>query len=218
MADVRLTATNPDDSSVVPVACNERGELKLEEPIEVPGPPGQQGEQGPPGNDGKDGDPFTGNFAGDVTFDGTLKISAQTDDSPDYIGFVPAYSSSVSSGLVLRRCSPGGNNIGAMHIVGGDNKFKAGFDYNGHFFYSHREKVFNLIESNGVAMVVETDARDNWWPDSLGKFTAEESSPVVRNIPKELDMIEATMVQIMEKLRMTPPSGWEVWDGSSENS
>ena len=31
MADVRLTATNPADSSVVPVACNERGELKLEE-------------------------------------------------------------------------------------------------------------------------------------------------------------------------------------------
>lgn len=31
MADVRLTATNPEDSSVVPVACNEKGELKLEE-------------------------------------------------------------------------------------------------------------------------------------------------------------------------------------------
>ena len=32
MTDVRLTATNPEDSSVVPVACNEKGELKLEEP------------------------------------------------------------------------------------------------------------------------------------------------------------------------------------------
>ena len=31
MADVRLTATNPDDSQVYPVACNERGELRLEE-------------------------------------------------------------------------------------------------------------------------------------------------------------------------------------------
>ena len=31
MADVRLTATNPEDSSVVPVACNAKGELKLEE-------------------------------------------------------------------------------------------------------------------------------------------------------------------------------------------
>ena len=33
MTDVRLTATNPADSSVVPVACNEKGELKLEEPL-----------------------------------------------------------------------------------------------------------------------------------------------------------------------------------------
>ena len=32
MTDVRLTATNPADSSVVPVACNEKGELLLEEP------------------------------------------------------------------------------------------------------------------------------------------------------------------------------------------
>ena len=31
MADVRLTATNPEDSTVVPVACNAKGELKLEE-------------------------------------------------------------------------------------------------------------------------------------------------------------------------------------------
>lgn len=34
MADVRLTATNPEDSSVVPVACNAKGELLLEEPID----------------------------------------------------------------------------------------------------------------------------------------------------------------------------------------
>ena len=52
MADVRLTATNPQDSSVVPVACNSRGELLLEEPIVVEGdqgPPGPPGPEGPPG-------------------------------------------------------------------------------------------------------------------------------------------------------------------------
>ena len=37
MTDVRLTATNPEDSSVVPVACNDKGELKLEEPITFDG-------------------------------------------------------------------------------------------------------------------------------------------------------------------------------------
>ena len=71
MADVRLTATNPEDSSVVPVACNAKGELKLEEPILVEGPPGAKGDKGDPG------DPFTGNFAGDVTFDGNQYFSGK---------------------------------------------------------------------------------------------------------------------------------------------
>ena len=68
MADVRLTATNPDDSSVVPVACDASGRLLLEEPQVVVGPPGPEGPPGPKGDDGKDGDPFSGNFADDVTF------------------------------------------------------------------------------------------------------------------------------------------------------
>ena len=71
MDDVRLTATNPADSSIVPVACNDKGELLLEEPIAGPeGPPGEdgtpgapgaegpqgpEGPEGPPGEDGKDG-------------------------------------------------------------------------------------------------------------------------------------------------------------------
>jgi len=67
MADVRLTATNPEDSSVVPVACNSKGELLLEEPIEGP--------QGPQGPKGDDGDPFTGNFSGDVNFDGAATFA-----------------------------------------------------------------------------------------------------------------------------------------------
>ena len=70
MADVRLTATNPEDSSVVPVACNEKGELKLEEPLVVEGPPGEKGDKG------DDGDPFSGNFTGDVYFDGNVGIGA----------------------------------------------------------------------------------------------------------------------------------------------
>ena len=75
MADVRLTATNPADSSVVPVACNARGELLLEEPLEVEGPPGPKGDKGDPGEPGKDGDPFTGNFVGPVSFSGSATFS-----------------------------------------------------------------------------------------------------------------------------------------------
>ena len=83
MADVRLTATNPEDSSVVPVACNEKGELKLEEPQVVEGPPG---EQGPPGPPGQNGDPFSGNFAGDVSFDGDVTIGDSDSDAVLRIG------------------------------------------------------------------------------------------------------------------------------------
>ena len=72
MADVRLTATNPEDSSVVPVACDAAGRLLLEEPQVIEGPPGPPGEQGPPG---QDGDPFSGNFAGDVNFGGSATFA-----------------------------------------------------------------------------------------------------------------------------------------------
>ena len=75
MADVRLTATNPEDSSVVPVACDAAGRLLLEEPQVIEGPPGPRGEQGPPGQNGQDGDPFSGNFSGDVTFGGSASFA-----------------------------------------------------------------------------------------------------------------------------------------------
>ena len=57
MADVRLTATNPEDSTVVPVACNAKGELKLEEI------PDQS---------------FDGNLDGDLTVSGGAQIGAVT--------------------------------------------------------------------------------------------------------------------------------------------
>jgi hypothetical protein len=70
MADVRLTATNPEDSSVVAVACDASGRLLLEEQGQGP-----QGEQGIPGPKGEDGDPFSGNFADDVTFGGSATVA-----------------------------------------------------------------------------------------------------------------------------------------------
>jgi len=56
MSDVRLTATNPEDSSVVPVACNAKGQLLLEDPLTVEGPEGPRGPEGPKGPAGKDGE------------------------------------------------------------------------------------------------------------------------------------------------------------------
>ena len=89
MADVRLTATNPEDSSVVPVACDASGRLLLQDPEVVEGP---QGPQGPPG---QDGDPFSGNFAGDVTFEGATfagDISVDGGTTNENSTYGPGYS------------------------------------------------------------------------------------------------------------------------------
>jgi hypothetical protein len=85
MIDVRLTATNPEDSTLVPVPCNSRGELltvapkieKIPNDVEIegdltvtglingsdgkgepgpPGPPGEPGGEGPPGPKGDPGE------------------------------------------------------------------------------------------------------------------------------------------------------------------
>ena len=57
MADARLVATNPADSSLVPVACTPEGLLKTEGGSE--GPPGPKGDPGPEGPPGPKGDPAT---------------------------------------------------------------------------------------------------------------------------------------------------------------
>ena len=64
MADVRLTATNPDDSSVVPVACNAKGELLLEEGHA--GAQGEKGEKGDKGDPGPEGPPGPKGDPGEV--------------------------------------------------------------------------------------------------------------------------------------------------------
>jgi hypothetical protein len=105
MVDVRLTATNPEDSSVVPVACTAAGLIRVEPQVQGPpgqdgekgdkgdkgdpGDPGQAGQDGQDGRDGRDGDPFSGNFDGDVTFTGEISakgpITVQKNEFPQFV-------------------------------------------------------------------------------------------------------------------------------------
>jgi len=100
MADVRLTATNPEDSSVVPVACDASGRLLLEEQGQGP-----QGEQGPQGPKGDDGDPFSGNFADDVTFGGSASFAGFADFIRD-----------ASNGFAYLAIGPGGTEEKASFV------------------------------------------------------------------------------------------------------
>jgi len=100
MADARLVATNPEDSSVVPVACNADGRLLLEEQGQGP-----QGEQGPQGPKGDDGDPFSGNFADDVTFGGSASFAGFADFIRD-----------ASNGFAYLAIGPGGTDEKASFV------------------------------------------------------------------------------------------------------
>lgn len=182
MADVRLTATNPEDSSVVPVACDASGRLLLEE--QGQGPPGPQG---PPGEDGKDGNPFSGNFADDVTFggsaefagtvtlDGTLKLDGgraiirRDGDNPASISnFISQFGPDGGTSNTFQIMGDGTTRIGSAIPTStgitlnpdGSATFaggKAGFTAEGHLWCTTRRGDTVILDatSNGLASWVE---------------------------------------------------------------
>ncbi len=319
MTDVRLTATNPEDSSVVPVACNAKGELKLEEPI------------APPEFDGNlDGDL---NVTGSATFSGDVKIggtetahvhlyglglaeflrpdkdtytqlnasvgndrfteggvySGGTKDFKWRLSNVDGsaeFADSVSAGGKVGNTStetgvklfPGGsvyasqlagtspvfygmlndgntetsringdgsasfageveigdgsgstdtgvkiNPAGWMHLTraAGTSMLFRGYTkdtgaetvsiqangsatFSGEVTVGSKGSKWLIRESNGVAMLIEQTRRG----------AKEPRTEDVRDLPRELDLVEAALNEIMGKLKMTPPAGWPVWDGS----
>ena len=94
MTDVRLTATNPEDSSVVPVACNAKGELKLEEPID---------------------NSFDGSLNGDLNVTGSAEFAGRTDIGSsslnDDVGLkvVNNYAASGTATLYVQNFNDAGN-------------------------------------------------------------------------------------------------------------
>jgi len=123
MTDVRLTATNPDNSSVVPVACNERGELRLEEPLQ-----------------------FDGNLDGSLdvegsgTFHGPVKSEAVNDSSKWSAlneGYIVIQDPGADEGSIYLRCrtSSGVNQVeirGSGSVSFANNQ--AGFTSEGYLF------------------------------------------------------------------------------------
>ena len=216
MTDVRLTATNPDDSSVVPVACNAKGELKLED---IP--------------------TFDGNLQGDLTVSGKAEFNSDVyvgdpganwasaklgvrRDSENWALSV-ATGSAVSNPVgVLVACGAAAPSSAAFKIesthpaLGGGGKQDAcNINYNGTASFSgdvvigSRGSKWMIVESGGLAHLI---AQTSFEGESRDEY------PQLRNIPNELTMVEQALGEVMEKLRMVPPAGWEVWDGSSEES
>lgn len=211
MADVRLTATNPEDSSVVPVACNAKGELLLEEPTLS-------------SDDyvAKAGDTMTGNLhLGDkITLnpDGSAqfangKIDFFENGDGIFGGIDISFSGDGFNQDYILRFSGAGSDLGLaipqQNVLGfyHNKKQVASIDLTGSAEFSSdvivgsRGKKWMIVESNGLAHLVD-------------QTSAATEYPPLRDIPSELTMVEQQLQKVLEKLRMIPEAGWEVWDGS----
>ena len=207
MADVRLTATNPADSSVVPVACNEKGELLLE-PVE------------------SDFLPLSGgNLSGDLTIGSTKVVFSASEGSGDFAGSIHA-DGMISSGTNGNIDAAGAilSTVGFGSVscsrYGGENLVFRGREStrevwtstiyaNGHAVFDgdvvigSRNKQWMIVESNGLAHLVDQSIR-----------AEDDEYPPLRDIPTELTMVEQQLQKVMERLKMAPEAGWEVWDGT----
>ena len=79
-----------------------------------------------------------------------------------------------------------------------------------------RGKIWTIVESGGLAHLVEITSRSDGASVDTADLVDElpKEPPQLRNIPQELTMVEQQLQKVMEKLRMAPEAGWEVWDGS----
>ena len=218
MADVRLTATNPADSSVVPVACNERGELKLEEI------PDQS---------------FDGNLKGDLNVQGSgdFTYTVTRSGRENIPSFVSRQNESNTLGLHYVAYSA--NSADPVFQV-----FPQGYvQFQGDPYFGRSTGV---AIQHGKVMTCRSAITDHLWQGFLegeqnptswivtdgtavftGNVTAadicfnleptREDGPTLY-VKKEILLIKTALQAVLEKLRMTPPAGWEVWDGSNENS
>ena len=259
MTDVRLTATNPEDSSVVPVACNSRGELLIE---------GSESSNNFPDGltVGPDGGPAVttlaadgrAEFGGDVSLDDNkskLYIGKRTDYRwVDYTARINCIKQIPNNNVTgIRGFEIGASNDDAVNngnyfrygarylnpgrfIIHGLKKGSSDHDdlielangitaFSGDVVIGSRGKQWMIVESNGLAHLVEqtrAGTADVASADLASADTADVASadlasadyPPLRDIPSELTMVEQQLQKVMERLKMAPEAGWEVWDGS----
>ena len=200
MTDVRLTATTTD-GEVVPVLSNTKGELLLEAPVAPP-----------PAFDGNlDGDltvsgsgvfagPVNaGNFGADTGSNIFYAASTEPAVFAKNYGTGAAFLLEATSSQIAFQVDNSAGTADVASIAGNGNA-----TFSGEVVIGSKGSKWLIRESNGVAMLVEQTRR-------------QPRVEKVRDLPRELDLIESALNEIMEKLKMTPPAGWEVWDGSDNS-
>ena len=85
-----------------------------------------------------------------------------------------------------------------------------------------RNKQWLLVESGGLCHMIDQSAylEASTYVDQDGiektvdRLKQPIEYPVLRDIQAELTMVEQQLQKVMERLKMVPEAGWEVWDGA----
>lgn len=202
MADVRLTATNPDDSSVVPVACNAKGELLITEPV-------------------------IEEISNDVTITGSLQAGTAIDAPASLINGVRFYSNkgtvvfqadgAATSSWDLRNdgyAKFNRSNTSGYGSVGINDNTKglAVYSESGALVWS--VGYTGVTRASSLMLQLEPDNPANFRTVGDGEESTTEY------VGPELDVLQALVAlkdevqRLEEKLNMVPSAGWDVWDGT----
>ena len=232
MTDVRLTAINPEDSTVVPVACNAQGELLVEGEKELvthfpDGLTVGSGEISPTITLEADGSikgyiPTLSitehliELRSNVDSENSIRFSVDAEGGGEFARGVKC-----TGGFVVY---PGNDGVYSFASRNAANAYWSAYvtATGTAFFYGDvvigsRNKRWMIIESNGLAHLVEQSRFTEEGLTSLDPAAAAAeapSYPELRDIPGELTMVQRQLQKVMERLKMAPEAGWEVWDGS----
>ena len=204
MSDVRLTATNPEDSSVVPVACNSKGELLIEDVVieEIPN---------------------------DVVLDGVLTVNKGLGGyTPTGSNYLVCADDDGPIGTLYWARDKEGIHLNAGGMAGPDGKWLP-FDFEkmqgaAQIALSADSGTISFgtqgYKTPGEDLTVTTRFIINDYGPSSYQYTLEpdptRSDHRKIEVREELEFLRSQLRELMEKLKMTPTGGWEVWDGSAE--
>jgi hypothetical protein len=157
MADVRLTATNPENSQAVPVACNSKGELLLEQP--------EGGDTAVQLDDG--GTKQVIKSAGLGISDGsTVNIQLQPDGSATFGGPIEAetsfFETEIATDGAIHIKNIGDDNFTA--VIQGDGKAYTMGDLNVGTPGNPQDSRIGMSAPTGKArMAIKDETINSWW-------------------------------------------------------
>ncbi len=231
-----------EEGAVVPVQVEESGKVVAQG---YPGEKGDKGDKGDPGEEGAQGPPGEYSKGDDVElndayFSGAVGIGTSDPDAPLHIASnltscvlrmedagtdIPFYLQTL--GNDFRVVVAGGERVRVRpngYVGVNTNDPQSVLDVNGDLILKSRNKKWMIVEQSGLAHLVEQSVFLSLNPPPADADADSDSFvepvetvyPNLRDIPGELSLVEQALSEVFEKLRMSPPVGWPVWDGQSE--